>query len=382
MKRFLTLILSLCLCLGMLLPLAPGAGAYENTVPDLSEYIQNSGNRHFAEAVLSYHLRENAVVKATLEGGLCAVFFLEGCSDNMLDPMLSDLSYYRVSAVCVALKLDDNGQPEVVYCNSDASTLPDRPLEYGAWQLQDFGKVGPATVCDGTYELYSVYHAGSYEALHLRTSYGDDTVSAVYMTPEGYVTSAANAINIHTRTGNHVIQKAMWSAGCLLVGAGEWIDYANLIVASYYTSYEKFRPDMPVGCVTIDRQRIRQQMYELYGYADAVDTLLAGSAAALPEGYLDLCTGREAFPEKTVEANAAVQLMTLPCTNETDARSVPVLLLGRGEKIDVCGSIVNSVGQRWYEVSFLGENCYVPAETMGDAPQTLLDRIREFLNQW
>jgi len=378
MKKFCFNLLCILLTAMVLLPAAPKAFGYENIRMDLSEHIRNSENRHYAEALLSHHLRENAVVKATLEGGLCAVFFIEGCSDNMLDPMLSDLSYYRVSAVCIALKLDEAGEPQVVYFNEDASTLPDRALEYGAWNLEGIGEVGPATVCDGTYELYSVYHAGSYEALHLRTTYQDDTIAAVYMTPEGYVTSAASAINIHTRTVNHVIQKAMWSAGCLLVGDGEWIDFANLIVAAYYTTYERFYPDRPVGCVTINRQRIRQQLLELYENEETVETLLSVSQNDLPQCYLEQCTEAEVFPERTMEAKAAVWLMTLPCTNDVDARSVPVMELSRGEKIDICGSMVNSRGQLWYEVSFFGENCYVPAGNMEQARETLLDRIRNF----
>jgi hypothetical protein len=119
--------------------------------------------------MLSYHLRENDTVRETLKDGYSAVFFFEGCSDNMDDPELSDLSYYRVSAVCIALKLDDSVKTVITYFNDDCSTLPDRPLEYGAWELEETGEVGPATVCDGTYEIYSVYHGGAYEALHLRT---------------------------------------------------------------------------------------------------------------------------------------------------------------------------------------------------------------------
>lgn len=380
MKQFLIRMISIFLCAVLLLPAVPSARAYENTELDLSGYIRNSGNRHYAESVLSYHLRENAVVRAILEGGLCALFFIEGCSDNMLDPMRSDLLYYRVSAVCIAVKLDDAGEPQVVYFNEDASTLPDRALSYGAWQLEEVGEVGPATVCDGTYELYSVYHAGSYEALHLRTTYSNDTIAAVYMTPEGFVTSAANAINIHTRNVDHILEKAMWSAGCLLVGDGEWMEYANLIVASYYSTYDRFFVDRPVGCVTINRQRIREQMNTLYENEEAVETLLAGSADAVPEVYLEQCSQAESFPERTVRAKASVSLMTLPCTNASDARSVTVMELSMGEKIDICGSIRNAQGQQWYEVSFFGENCYVPAGNMEEVPETLLDRIRSFFN--
>lgn len=381
MKKMLIRFLSLCLTLLPVLAAVPAALAAEETPVSLSGKIRNSEKRHFVEAMLSYHLRENDTVRQTLEDGYCAVFFFEGCSDNMDDPDLSDLSYYRVSSVCIVLALDDAGTPEITYFNEDCSTLPDRPLEYGAWELEEAGKVGPATVCDGTYELYSVYHGGSYEALHMRTSYEDETIPAVYMTPEGYAPHPADAINIHTRTGNHVIERAMWSAGCMLVGDGEWIDYANLIVAAYYSNYGKFSVDQKVGCVTINRQYLQQEMYELYQNREAVDTLLVSSRCELPEVYLQRCTDQEAFAEKTVQTTGETVLMSLPCTNSVDARSIPVTKLDRKDKIDICSSIINTKGQLWYEVSFFGENCYIPAGSVEDIPPTLMERIWSFFRK-
>lgn len=378
MKKAFSRFLGLCMVLLLFLPVIPGVKA-GGTVPDLSQQIKNREKRHFVEAMLSYHLRENTTVRQTLEDGYSAVFFFEGCSDNMDDPELSDLSYYRVSAVCLALKQDEEGTPVITYFNDNCSTLPDRPLEFGAWELEAVGEVGPATVCDGTYELYSVYHAGAYEALHMRTSYEDDTISAVYMTPEGFVTHPADAINIHTRTGNHVIEKAMWSAGCMLVGDGEWMDFANLIVATYYSNYGKFYVDQKVGCVTINRQFLQEEMDTLYEDEDAVNTLLVSSRCERPEIYLERCTDKSAFSEKTVQTTQAAELMSLPCTNGVDARSIPVTRLEKGDKIDICGSTINTKGQLWYEVSFFGENCYIPAGSVEEIPPTMLERIFAFL---
>ena len=374
MRKYVLRVLAIFMALFFLGPIKPVLAA-EKTVLSLSEYIGSSEKRHFVEAMISYHLRENETVQKTLEEGYAAVFFFEGCSDNMDDPKLSDLSYYRVSAVCIVLKQDDAGNPVIIYYNEDCSTLPDRPLEYGAWELETAGKVGPATICDGTYELYSVYHAGSYEALHLRTSYEDETIPAVYMTPEGFVSHPANAINIHTRTGNHVIEKAMWSAGCLLVGDGEWMDYANLIVSSYYSTYQKFGIDRRVGCVTVNRQYIEQQMYDLYEDREAVDTLLVSSRCERPDIYMERCTEKEAFPAKTVQMTAAGEAMSLPCSNSVDARSIPVTKLEKGDKIDICGSIVNTKGQLWYEVLFFGENCFIPAGNAEEVTPTFWEQI-------
>ena len=58
-----------------------------------------------------------------------------------------------------------------------------------------------------------------------------------------------------------------------------------------------------------------------------------------------------------------------------DARSIPTARLDKGDKIDICGSIVNTKGQLWYEVSFFGENCYIPAGYVEEIPPTLIERI-------
>ena len=67
--------------------------------------------------------------------------------------------------------------------------------------------------------------------------------------------------------------------------------------------------------------------------------------------------------------------MNLPCSSAVDSRAIPVTSLQKGDKIDICGSIVNTQGELWYEVSFIGENCYVPADAVEEVPQTWMDRI-------
>ena len=371
-------VLSCLLCACLFLNLVPRAAASE-TVPGLTGYIQNHASRYYVEAMLGYHLRENAAVRETLEQGFSAVFLFEGCSDNMDDPELSDLSYYRVSAVCIALRLDEAGEPYIVYFNENCSTLPDRPLEYGKWYINGIGDVGPATVCDGTYELYSVYHMGAYEALHIRTDYWDETLEAVYMTPEGYVTSRADEVNIHTRTGNHTIQGAMWSAGCMLVGDGEFSDFTELLQSTYYAMHDNFYVDLKVGTLTIDRLCLEEELLELYESTEAVQTLLAGSQAGCPETYLAQCSETAALEEpKLLQAARGTTLRTLPCSNSTDVRSVRVMDLQEGDKVEAVGTIVNSVGNTWYQIELLDGTCYLYAGDAQEVEKTLWERILEF----
>lgn len=365
-------ILALLLCGILLVAAVPAAEAVEQPLfrLDLSAFIQNPRRRQFVEGMVNYALRYDPAVKQTLADGYTALFFFEGCSDNMDDEELSDISYYRVSAVCVALKLQQDGEIGLIYFNGNCSTLPDRPLEYGKWYLEDVGKVGPATVRDGTYELYSVKHNGAYEALHLQTSREDDTIAAVYMTPEGYVTAQANAINIHTRTGNHVIEKAMWSAGCLLVGDGDFGAFTELVQSAYYSRYDAYEKDQPVGTVTINRQMLKQELYALYENKDAVDMLLANSRRILPEKYLESCGETvECDQPRTMLALGAVEMQTLPCSNATDPRSVTAQTLKMGQEVTVTGCIRNSEGNIWYMAETNGSTGYVYSGHLGEKPE-------------
>ena len=359
MKKCLCLILALLL----LLSAVPAASAYEIGQPyhkDLSTWIQNREYREYVEMMLDYHLRHNKMVQDALEGGFAAVFLFDGCSDNLDDPELSDLTYYRVTGVCVVLKLDANGEVKMLYINDNCSTIPDRPLEYGAWRLPEVGEVGPATICDGTYQLYSVRHKGQYEALHVRTDYYDDRVDAVYMTPDGYVDARANEINIHTRTSNHTSSRGMWSAGCPLVGGGKVTEFWKLMYAAYYSTYDSFELGNFVGVLTVDRMPLRRELYTLYEDPDAVDRFLTNSRKIQPETYLRGCTEGETYGKqqrKKVAVDTVV--MSLPCSNDTDARSREQMPLMEGMKLNVLGSIRNTQGNRWYQVEFEGQKGYV-----------------------
>lgn len=352
-------LLSLLLLAGFLFsPPSAAASQRASYYPDLSGLMDSGESRDYVETMIGYYLRNNESIRKSLSEGYSAVFFFEGASDNMADPVLSDISYYRVSAVCVVIRLSETGKLIVSYFNDDCSTLPDRPLEYGAWEIKGVGEVGPATICDGTYEVYSVKHGGAYEALHIRTSQEDGTIPAVYMNEEGFVTSRADMINIHTRNVNHTIEGAMWSAGCLLIGDGDFGKFTELIASTYYAVYHDFQIGERVGTVTIDRQLLRNPMYKLYEDKNAVDTLLAYSRNQLPETYFRKC-GKLEGVEKRLWAGKDTELMTLPCSNFTDARSVPAADIGAGEELEITGSIENSEGNVWYQVTMDGQSGYV-----------------------
>lgn len=373
MRKSITQIL--CLLLSVILLLSPvsSVGAYELGNPwaaDLTDFMENEEKREYVQMMLDYYLRSDTKIQEALESGQCAMFLFEGCSDNMDDPELSDLTYYRVSAACIVLKLDKRGKPAIVYYNENCSTLPDRALEYGAWYFEGFGDVGPATICDGTFELYSVEHGGNYEALHLRDSAEDGELAAVYMFEEGYITADATLINIHTRTGNHTISRGMWSAGCMLVGDGDFGQFTELMACTYYSIYDTFEVGRKVGTVTINRLLLQEELYELYENTGAVDTLLAHSRCLLPELYLEQCTVETVYDAPLLmRTNAAASLMSLPCSNANDARSLQRAFLPKGEKLTLTATLRNTAGNLWYETDYNGETCYIYCGDMEPIPE-------------
>ena len=82
MKKALFRLLCAAMAVFLLIPMIPQVRAGSQGI-SLSQYIRNAEKRHFVESMLSYHLRENETVRKTLEEGYSAVFFFEGCSDNM-----------------------------------------------------------------------------------------------------------------------------------------------------------------------------------------------------------------------------------------------------------------------------------------------------------
>ena len=351
MKKVILPFITGILCFVLIFPTpvrayTPGQAYQRN----LHTWIKNDDHRRYVEMMLDYHVRNNKQVRSALAGGFSAVFIFDGCSDNMDDPTLSDLSFYRVSGVCVVLRQDAAGEVKMVYCNDNASTIPDRPLEFGAWSLPDVGEVGPATILDGTYQLYSVYHKGKYEALHVRSEYDDETIPAIYMTPEGFTPYRANEINIHTRTSNHTSGKGMWSAGCPLIGGGESWEFWKLMESTYHRNYDSFETDNFVGCLTIDRQALRTEMYTLYKSPDAVDAIIWESTRMQPQTYFAACGHREHYEKgKKLRTVRDSQIMSLPCSNGSDARSLEVGTLSAGEMLTAVGSVFNASGNLWYE---------------------------------
>ena len=95
MKKTLQNALFFCLTAVLLLSLSPYVSAYtvgEPYRPNLKAFIQDPEYRDYVEMMVDHHIRTDPDIQNALEGGFAAVFLFDGCSDNMNNPELSDLS--------------------------------------------------------------------------------------------------------------------------------------------------------------------------------------------------------------------------------------------------------------------------------------------------
>ena len=120
-------------------------------------------------------------------------------------------------------------------------------------------------------------------------------------------------------------------------------------------------------------------MYTLYENPDAVDWILKESRQAQPEMYLRQCGEQEEFfLDTAMGTTRQTNWMSLPCSNATDARSRVLAVLEPGQKLEATGSIVNTKGSVWYQITLDGKTGYVYA---GDLkPWSWLDQLRSRLN--
>ena len=69
--------------------------------------------------------------------------------------------------------------------------------------------------------------------------------------------------------------------------------------------------------------------------------------------------------------------MSLPCSNQTDARSLNWATLEPGEELTVTGSFRNTQGSLWYAVKMDGKTGYVYASDLEE--WSWLSRLRQWL---
>lgn len=268
-----------------------------------SSQIVNSSNRKYVNNAIEYYLKQSDV-KSALNSNQAVVFFFEGASDkaqtiedyNKSDSK-STFFNTRTSAVCVVIKKNSSGVPDIAFFNQNCSTLPCKPEN------------GKATAKDGIYRIVAHNHKSRYAALQTQAlvngSYTASSIPAIRLGIDGnlYEESTASGINIHTRGSK---KRSSWSEGCILVGYyskdNQIPNYEKFLKAVYPStvstnatggqltdggSYDNvILPKITsgtgtvVGTVVIDRFLYQDEMDVIYGNSKAVDAIVKFSVNA------------------------------------------------------------------------------------------------------
>lgn len=285
-KRMLSLLLAICLCLTVLPAVAPQAQAAgyftENDVRGVEcSILSNPAHSAYVNSMMRYHIlspENNYRIGRNLENGASVVFFFDGCSDNVDDPVFGDYNTYHLSAYCAVVQKVE-GVPKVVYESENCSTIPDNPRDVTFNE-----NMAVPTLLDGIYNIVSTNHKGRYAALNISDhSY----ISAPVIRCDynsSYIDSSAG-INIHARKyfpgvpDNSVSAETYNSTGCLNVGlaGNSWKEYNDFIYTVLGVSnaiittpeedgeWTQCDPYLDKGVVVVDRSQYRLQLEGIYG---------------------------------------------------------------------------------------------------------------------
>ena len=215
--------------------------------------------------------------KKTLANGLSVVFMIEGAGTS------SDTSVRR-NGLCVVVKNDENGVPQIVFESNYCSSIPDRPKD----ETSNEGDAVP-TLIDGTYTIKVGSHWNEGKKQNSDTGATKyaclDVINAKVArfssdSPNGYVSTSSN-IQIHRRSSNNIYQTGSPnSAGCNLVGAvqGSGTErYSNKYnefmykVGAYDSLVENqaiplsSKTGQEIGIYVVDRSLAKAYLVSLYG---------------------------------------------------------------------------------------------------------------------
>lgn len=366
--------IALCAFLPPLLCIPSGASAFDYGGLTAAKYVKTESRRTYIDAAMRQYIEDQPKLQTLLKNGKAVVFLFEGGSDNTVaEPDYAKTR--RDHAVILTVKNVD-GAPQVVYGYGSCSTLPDDFLRYSyrtSTSVED-GKqytTGPATLLDGIYGLKTVNHSSLGCSFDTMGGSGYDPVRSVYLRSGGkYIIGASSSIFIHIKTSNHTTTGGSpWSTGCLTVFTTDRNVYNNFAksVTDIQISDNKFvSTGVQVGCVVVNRQLYREQLYQLYKCDEAVNALLAGSDAYPvcehdekyeTEGRCGKCGSY--LRNKDNEADCKIGTYSL---SSGTVRSNPYDIADEVSKasgtVEVTGAVINGLGQIWY----VTENGYIRAD--------------------
>lgn len=298
------------------------------------EYVNDTINRI---------IWEDRAQNKNLAVGKAVVFMFEGAGQT-------DDTGVRQNCLCVVVKNNAFGMPEIVFEDNCSSTIPDRPKD----TTSNKGDAVP-TVQDGMYNILTVNHLGEYAALHVdQNGKGVPVVRFSAKKPDGEADKISTQINIHHRgnsSGDGIYATGTPnSAGCFLIGSvandhAKFREFISDITGiDYSKSNAKFANEYAdVGMVVVDRTLAQDYLISLYGDA--------GARKIMGDHYQEGKTVSPAQPQAEASiANAPAEEPQSNAVVSTDETGI------KETQIDTIGVVQNSA----YDLTIKGTDWPLP----------------------
>ncbi len=244
---------------------------------EYQEYVLNAIKYHIESSTDDYRVAKNLLQLFNADQDGNVVFFFDGCSANLdgatygFSGYIKNGNRYNTSAVCIVVRVNANGHPEIVYATADASTMADNVRNASL-----NNNINVSITKDGIYGIRTVNHNGQYAALNILVTEG-----ASLRCPEAGCSydATADGINIHARSYNSdaLTSSTRSSTGCFNVGkhksSSDYSDYNSFIYSM--TGVTNARNNTfpsngvsnwkNVGITIVDRSNYKTQLATIFG---------------------------------------------------------------------------------------------------------------------
>ena len=363
-KRMLSLLMALCLVLGVFPVMAPVKTQAVTGIDDLTcaSFISNTWHRTYIDTMMKHYLNTQSKLRTALDNGKNVIFMFEGGSDNYPSNTYEDSGYdTRTQAVVIVVKKNSSGKAYIAFYCENCSSIPDDPDN-----CTGAAYTGATTLMDGIHAIQTINHTGPYGALNTLTYTG-------YYTPPGNqngYTNGASGINIHTRTS--ASSGGGWSLGCQVIGYGnssanEFNAFMKAVAGISYNVWVSYKSALytitsgiDMGYYVLDRQLGCENasgthygsgsLIEMYN-STALTNITAWSTAQRAQanfGYLSSCTPYASHCE--IEITESTQINSLPASVGTDD-STTLEYPNVGDRYTATKMYKNTYGNYWYEVT-------------------------------
>ncbi len=277
--------------------------AKNHILPEYREYVLNAIKYHIEAKNepgpddYDYRIAKNLLNYGNTGKDGNVLFFFDGCSINLegsvpcYSGFMKNGKRYNESAVCIDIRLNAAGRPEIVFATGNASTIADNLRLKATNNNNDI-----SITRDGVYGLKAVNHGSSaantpfgryvtYAAMNIvLTSQGSVRMPDLTDQSKGTYYAIAGGVDVHSRTTGQaeLLNNRLSSTGCFNIGRGLWDEeYCSFLevalgisdgvepgkkVPTFPTSSSYgYTNSSNVGVIVVDHSNYKEQLAVIVG---------------------------------------------------------------------------------------------------------------------